>query len=272
MSILQALILGIVQGLTEFLPVSSTGHLIIFPIIFGWKEQPLVFDTTLHLATAAALLVYFRRDLLSLVIAFFKDFFKKKFSFQSYSDQGRLSMYIIIGSIPAGVLGLVYDKYVGDKLNTLIAVAIFLILGSVIMFFAEYYYKRHSLDQAVNLKKSLIVGMFQSIALLPGISRSGASISGGMFCNLTREKATRFSFLLSIPVVAMAGLYKFASSYKELFAAGDLSLAVSFISCFFVGLLAIEFLMRLVKTKGLYGFIIYRLVLAVILLTIGLKG
>lgn len=253
MNLFQALILGILQGLTEFLPVSSSGHLILLPNLLGWQTQSLAFDTVLHLGTASALVVYFRKDILEIV--------KSK----------KYMMLIGIGTLPAVAGGLLLRKFVESALRTSSYVAAFLLVGSAIMLIAEKTYKNvwhtQRLDdpEKLDFKHGVIIGVFQSLALFSGISRSGATISGGMFMGLTRESAARFSFILSIPIVFAAGLYKVVESYQQL--SFDLVMLTGFLASFLMGALAIKYLLKFLETNNLYGFIVYRIVLAVVVIT-----
>lgn len=277
MSVFQAIILGVVQGLTEFLPVSSSGHLIVIPNLFGWGVSPLVFDIMLHLGTAAALIIFFFKDLWGIFIGFVQDVWFKSDDFEDYSENGKMGLYIIIGSIPAAVLGYFFQDKIENYFRQVWFVALFLILGSVLMFTAEKA-RRWASNSSVDYKKSFIVGIFQSLALLPGVSRSGATISGGMLCSLKRDKAARFSFLLSIPIVVAAGLYKFYES-KALFLdpnvemyTAPIVLVAGFLSSFIVGMLAIKVLLDFLKKYGLNVFVVYRVILAALILFITFAG
>jgi undecaprenyl-diphosphatase len=265
MTIFQSIILGLVQGVAEFLPSSSTGHLVILSRIPGWAQQPLVFDTTLHLATAAALVVYFWKEILAIIVAFIKSVFQFKFSYQKYSKEAKLGLVILVGSIPAGIIGVLVGNSIETAFRSVLAVAIFLILGSVLMFFAE---KRNSNGVDINMKKGFVIGLFQSLALLPGISRSGSTISGAMFLGLKREEATRISFLLSIPIVLSAGLFQLLKSYSELSTIPFSVTLIGFVVSFLSGIFAIKFLLKFVKTHSLYPFIVYRIALAALLLIV----
>ena len=254
MSVFQAIVLGIIQGLTEFLPISSSGHLILIPNILNWEVQSLVFDTVLHLGTALALIIYFFNDLLIVI--------KEK----------TLLTLLLVGSIPAALIGYLFEGYVEFVFREPVYVAVFLIFGSLLMLLAEKHYKgiwfthrKKDIGQITN-RKSFIVGIFQALALLPGTSRSGATISGGMLFGLSREMAARFSFLLSIPIVLGAGTFKLVGSYHQL--SFDLRLLAGFFSSFFIGMLAINFLLRFLKKNNLYVFIIYRILLAGIILVL----
>ncbi|KKU57275.1 MAG: Undecaprenyl-diphosphatase [candidate division WWE3 bacterium GW2011_GWB1_47_11] len=259
-----AIVLGIVQGLTEFLPVSSSGHLIIFPHLFGWEQQQLVLDTTFHLGTAAALVVYFWGDLFVVFSSLFRDVIGKKAKVSAYSDYGRLGVYILIGSFPAGLIGLMLDSFIESKLRSVLVVAVFLILGSVLMIIAERFAKYSA--AVLTAKKSLVIGLFQALALFPGISRSGATISAGMLSGLSREESARFSFLLSVPIVVAAASFKIADSFLQLQHLQGSTLFWGFVSSFVIGWLSIKFLMAFLKKHSLYWFVAYRLVLAVGLL------
>lgn len=267
MTILQSIILGLVQGVAEFLPISSTGHLVLLSKIPGWSEQPLVFDTTLHLATALALIICFWKDIWIIASAFLQSFSLNKLSFKHYTKEAKLGLIIIVGSIPAGLIGVLFGDTIENAFRSVFAVSMFLILGSVLMFFAE---KRSGVSAQLDIKKGFIIGLFQSIALLPGVSRSGSTISGGMFLGLNREEATKISFLLSIPIVLSAGLFQLLKSYTELATVSFSVVFVGFFVSFLSGLFAIKFLLKFVKTHTLYPFIVYRIALALILLIFAL--
>lgn len=246
MNVLQALVLGIVQGLTEFLPISSSGHLIILPEFFGWETQPLVFDTTLHVATALALIVYFRKDLVNI-----------------FTSNKKLGIYMLIGSIPAGILGYLLQDSIENTFRSGEFVVWFLLAGTVLMFLAEKFKKS---DAAIDNKKSFVIGLFQALALFPGVSRSGATISGGMLFGLSRREAARFSFLLSIPIVLGAGLFKILDSAIEISTLSYDVLTIGFLSAFIAGMFAIKFMLRFLNNNSLNVFIIYRILLVIFLL------
>jgi undecaprenyl-diphosphatase len=256
----QALVLGIVQGLTELLPISSSGHLVVVPGLFGWGTQPLVFDAILHLGTALALIIYFWKDLVRIGMALVKD---------RNSRDGKLGIYIFIGSIPAAFFGLLLSDFVEGSVRGSLGVTFFLIIGTLIMLFAEVHYKREQsagrLDEEKEVSdklsnsKAVTIGFFQSLALFPGTSRSGATISGGMFLGLTRGQAARFSFLLSIPIVLAAGAFKIAESAGTDLAGVDYTvLILGFLTSFIVGILAIKFLLGYLEKYTLNFFILYR--------------
>jgi len=297
MTFFQSIVLGIVQGLTEFLPVSSSGHLVIIPQLFHWTEHTLVFDTTLHLGTSLALIVFFYKDIKSIVISFIYDFFtilgnlftltntstttnksfKKETTFH-FNSNTLLGFKLIVGCIPAMVLGLLFGDYLELVFREIPWVILFLTIGSVLMFFAEYIKgdatrkkvikasseKYLSLDN-LSFAKSLYIGLFQSLALFPGMSRSGSTLSGGMFLGLSKEDSAKFSFLLSIPIILGAGIYQLISNPLD--GTSVPSMLLGFLFSFLSGIIAIKFLLNFLKTNKLYPFVIYRILLAIFLLS-----
>lgn len=274
MFIYQSIILGIVQGLSEFLPVSSSGHLLMLPIILNWQSPPLVFDVVLHIGTALALIIYFFNDLKSILVSFLKDLVSNNLKISKYSKDSKLGIYILIGSIPAGVIGFFTQDIIENTFHTgisidLLYVSVFLLLGSILMYVSEKYFaSKHTKNNSDTLtySKSFLVGLFQALALLPGVSRSGSTISGGMVFGLSREKAARFSFLLSVPIVVIAGVFKMYSSYTQLVSLGAMVVLGGVLSSFVVGVICIKFLLSYLKTHSIYLFIFYRLVISLLLI------
>ncbi len=232
----------------------------------GWAEQPLAFDTTLHLGTALALIIYFFKDLVILVKAFVKDVLKNKFNFKSFSPDGKFGLKIILASLPAGILGFLLSDFLDNTFRGVASVAVFLLLGSILMIFAEYRYKVTQKKDNPTFLDSLFVGFFQSLALLPGFSRSGASISGGMLLGLNRENAAKFSFILSIPVILAAGGSQLLHLRHDPLGLTAAPLLVGFLVSAITGYIAVDFLIKFLKSKSLLPFIIYRIVLFLILI------
>ncbi len=254
---LEAIILGIVQGLTEFLPISSTAHLILFPWFLNWRGEinTLTFDVALHAGTLLALILFFWREWLELI-------FKKQ----------RLLGLIILASIPAGVAGYLLNDIVENNLRKPLVISIMLIAVGILMLVAERTNKHKGLEKT-GLKDSLIIGIAQAIAIIPGVSRSGITISAGLFRGFEREASARFSFLLSTPLIAGAtalhlkeALISQTNHDFRLFFAG-------IITSFITGFIAIKFLLKFLKKNPLNLFVYYRFVLsAVIIAGIWLKG
>lgn len=259
----QFITLGVVQGLTEFIPVSSTGHLILARSVLGiTTEHGLAVDAVLHLATALAVLVYFRKDIMRLVRTFFIFFTKG-----SVDHEDRVLMFaVILGSIPAVIAGLFFKDYIEFVLRDPTFVAYGLIAGSALFFVAERFATQ---AKKLSVSSGFVIGLFQALALIPGMSRSGATISGGLLLGLSREGAARFSFLLAFPVIVGAGSLQFIGlSGSDMFAAQSGLLLAGAVAAFLSGLAAIHFLITFLRHHSLNVFIIYRLILAAIILGI----
>ena len=261
MNIFDSIVLGIVQGLTEFLPISSSGHLIFFRDILGWHtSSDLSFDAILQLATGLAIIVYFWKDIFRLINSFFKIITKK----ETEEKDKTIIFSIIIGTIPAIIVGIFLEKYMETVFRSSLLVAFVLIIGSLVMYLAEKFSTK---NKELSVRKGFYIGLFQCLALVPGFSRSGATISGGLFLGLTREESARFSFLLSIPIILGSGLKK----TFELWSSGQFStegiyILIAAITAFLVGLLAIKFLINFLKKYSLKVFICYRIVLAILII------
>ncbi|MAG37346.1 MAG: UDP-diphosphatase [Dehalococcoidia bacterium] len=264
---LQAALLGLVQGLTEFLPVSSSGHLLIVPWLLGWTSpllNSLTFDVALHLGTLGAVLVYFRREWWALARALVT---APSGQAVEVADQRRLAWLLVLGSVPAGVAGLLMNEVAETLFRHPIVTAVMLVTVGLLMWVAELHYRpsdriRKSLT-AVTVRDAAVIGMAQVTALIPGVSRSGITIIAGLTTGLSRETAARFSFLLGTPVIAGAGVLKIG----QLLGVGmDLAQVTPFLVgmllAFAVGYGAIALLLAYVRERPLHIFVIYRLALA----------
>ena len=260
---LEAILLGAVQGITEFLPISSSGHLILFKQYFTSPLlETIFFDVSLHIATALAILIYFRKEISDLFLSFFK-ILSGTYSIVSQNHKS-LILGITIGTIPAGIIGLLFQSKIEELFRNPSSVAFALIAGSILFLIAEKYATQ---DKTISAMRAFIVGLFQVCALVPGFSRSGATISGGLLQGLTREDSAKLSFFLALPIIAGAGLKSamdidvVALSSHEL-----LVILAGGVSAFLVGLLAVDFLMKFLKKNSLKSFVVYRIVLALIVL------
>ncbi len=274
----QALILGLVQGATELLPISSSAHLIIIPNILGWGENTLVFDTTLHLGTASALIIYFRKLIFRILVSLKNDYLTYGKKIYNYSSDSLLCFKIIAGTIPAGIAGFLFNDLFEEKFRDIKYTVYFLILGTLLMFISQAVNDRKrkkDKDSSLNIltdednityRRSIFIGMFQILALFPGFSRSGSTISAGMLSGLKKYEAAKYSFLLSIPIVLAAGVFQGLSSGEELFLLPIYIPIIGYISSLLSGLLAIKFLLNFLNNHSLNLFIFYRLVLAASLL------
>ncbi len=276
MPLIQAIILALVQALTEFLPVSSTAHLVLFPWLLHWKDPGLAFDVALHAGTLLAVILYFFRDWLTLVICGLGGKYPSNAPVEDVAHSRRMFWFMVVGTIPAAILGKLFHHQIEDELRTPIIIGISLVLLALLMWWAD---SKASLTR--NLKSSnwgdaIGIGTAQAVALWPGVSRSGITITAGLFRNFTREAATRFSFLLSAPVIAGAVVSELPKLIKMHKAGGldlplstlAISIAVSGIAGYFV----IAFFLRYLQTRTLKVFIVYRLVFGIIVLVLAYLG
>jgi undecaprenyl-diphosphatase len=266
--IFQALVMGIVQGLTEFLPVSSSGHLIVVPFLAGWDDAfitSLAFSVMLHLGTLVALLVYFRADWIRLVpagIAAARDR-----SFAGDPDR-KLAWLLIASTIPAAIVGLVFNDLIEGSFRQVGLVAFTLVLGGVLLFVADRFGARSRGIEDVTFPIAIGIGVAQALALVPGISRSGISIAAGRMVGMDRESAARFAFLMATPITAGAGLFE---ARKLLAGEGGVEptlapLLVGMIASLVSGLLAIHLMLAFLRRQSLDAFVVYRFVLAAVVL------
>lgn len=267
MSVFEAIILGIVQGLTEFLPISSTGHLTITGKLMGLisAENPehwTSFMAVIQLGTLVAIIIYFWKDLWGIFIDFIQDNLLKRNNFSEQSTNSKMGWLIIIGSVPVGIIGLGFkDAIEGALTKNLYVIASSLIILGIILAFAERIgkFKREMKD--ITWKDAIIIGFAQSLALIPGSSRSGTTITAGIFLGLTRESAARFSFLLSVPAILASGLLEFYSSLEYIQFDGLLNMALATAASAISGYLTIAFLLSFLKKNSTIVFVFYRIVI-----------
>lgn len=257
MSYLQAIVLGLVQGLTEFLPISSSGHLILVPHVFGWPDQGQAFDAVIHIGTFAALVAYFRVELMELVTG---------------ALSRRVALILIVATIPAGLAGLLFGKAIEANLRSPLLIAATTAFWGVVMWIADRRAHATTADhgdplERVGGSRGLTVGVAQAVALIPGTSRSGITITAGLFTGLDRATAARFSFLLGIPITFAAGAYKLLQLMKAGVPSGETGpLLAASLTAFLSGWLAVWFLVGYLRRRSLAPFVIYRLVLAAVIL------
>jgi undecaprenyl-diphosphatase len=271
-TVVQALVMGVVQGLTEFLPVSSSGHLIIVPFFFGWDDAfitSLEFSVMLHLGTLVALLVYFREDWLRLVPAGLAALRDR--SFHDDEDR-RLAWLLIATTIPAAVVGVLFGDVIEASFRSVGLVAVTLVVGGLIILFADRFGAKSRGIEDVTFPIAVGIGAAQALALIPGISRSGISISAARMVGMDRESAARFAFLMATPITAGAGLFearKLLSGETGL-QFDALPLIVGMIAALVSGLIAIRFMLSYLRSQSLDVFVWYRFVLAAIVLIVWL--
>lgn len=260
MTIFRAIILGIIQGIAEFLPISSSAHLIIFPYLFGWEESGLAFDVALHFGTMLAVILIFFKDWWNLFVGAIKDVKEKK-----KTTNGKMFWYLIIATIPAALAGVLLDNVIEDVIrNKVWIIALALAIMGLLIYvgdkWASKHYKKETEFEDITLKQALIVGISQAFAVIPGFSRSGTTILAGRLQGISKEAITKFTFLLSVPVICGATILK----------VGDLALTkeviVGIITSFATGIIAIKFLLRYIKKHDFSIFAFYRVILAIIVL------
>jgi undecaprenyl-diphosphatase len=266
----QAIILALVQALTEFLPISSTAHLRLFPWMLHWQDPGLAFDVALHAGTLMAVLLYFFRDWLTLALCGVGFRFPGTASPEQAAQNRRLFWYMVIGTIPAAVLGKLFHHYIEDELRQPMLIGISLVLIALLMWWADSRANLTRTLEQSNLGDGVSIGLAQAVALWPGVSRSGITITTGLFRNFTRDAATRFSFILSAPVIAGAVLSELPKLLK-MHKAGGLelplsTLAISILVSGVAGYFVIAFFLRYLQTRTLKVFVVYRLVFGIIIL------
>jgi len=260
---LQFVVLAIVQGLTEFLPISSSGHLVLVPAIFGWSDQGMAFDVAVHLGSLIAVLVYFRSDIVGLISGGVQVLGGKV-----ATNESRLALAIGIGTIPAAIAGLMLADWIGANLRSPSVIVMTLSGYAVLMLLAGRFGRRDRQFAEVSAKDALLIGLAQALALVPGTSRSGVTITAAMALGFNRVDAARFSFLLAVPVILLAAGYELVVLMAADTAVAWDQLGVGALISAFVAYASIEFFMRFVNRVGLVPFAIYRFVLAAVVLYI----
>jgi undecaprenyl-diphosphatase len=263
MSLIQTVVLAVLQGFTEFLPVSSSAHLLLVPVVTGWQDQGLAFDVGLHAGSLAAVLIYFRNDLRDMISGFWGSVIR-----QTVDARARLAWAIIFGTIPVGLAGLLLRDVVAGYFRSPIITAAGLIGFGLLLGWADWKKKGSRSIRQLGWRDVVLIGCAQALALIPGTSRSGITITAGLMAGFSREAAARFSFLLSIPVIALAGMLETASLIKI----GDgvdwvplvLGILISGISAF----ACIHYFLAFIRRIGMQPFVIYRILLGCLLLVI----
>ena len=260
MTVLQAFILGLAQGLGEFLPISSSAHLILIPWLFKWPDPGLTFDVALHLGTLLAVIAFFWKDWLVL----FKHGFTKGVS----TPEGKQFWFLVAASIPGAIVGAILEKKAETVFRNPLLIGIMLILMGLILYMADRYGAKRVCAQKISFGQSITIGISQALAIIPGVSRSGITITSGLFLGLTRETAARFSFLLSTPIIAGAGLLKLRHLSPK---AINLPFSVGVLTSAAVGFLVIGLLLRWLRKSSFLPFVWYRFMLGAAIITIALS-
>lgn len=256
MSIIEIIVLALIQGFTEFLPISSSAHLILPSQILGWEDQGLAFDVAVHVGTLIAVVIYFRKEVADILGAWFKSFGK-----QGATENSKLGWWIILGTIPAAILGLAFKDLVEIYLRSAWVIATTTIVFGLLLWYADVKAKQVKTIYQLNYKSAFLIGLAQAMAIIPGTSRSGITMTAGLMLGMNKQSAARFSFLLAIPIISMMGLY-----YTIDLALGDhvvqwrtllLGVGLSFLSAY----ACIFMFLKIIERMGMLPFVIYRLLL-----------
>jgi undecaprenyl-diphosphatase len=267
LDLIHIVVLALMQGITEFLPISSSAHLILPKEILGWPDQGLVFDVAVHVGSLAAVLIYFHKDILNLVVEWSRSLLTRQ-----QSDGSRLGWMIIIATIPTGLAGLIFKDVVETHLRSIFVIMITTVVFGLYLGYSDWRGKRSLALTQMTMMMAIIIGLSQALSLIPGTSRSGITMATALLLGLQRESAARFSFLLSIPIILLSGLLSVAeldtapteSFWRDLF----IGAIVAGVSAF----LCIHFFLRFIQRIGMMPFVIYRLLLGALLAGILLIG
>lgn len=258
MSILQAIFYGVVQGIGEFLPISSSAHLIAIPQIFGWQDPGLAFDVALHIGTLIAVILFFWKDLIGLLLSGIKG---------TKTTEGKLFWFIVVASIPGAIIGKLFEAQAESAFRNLGLIGISLIVMGIFLYLGDKYGRKVVHLEKIGSLKSFLIGLSQAMAIIPGVSRSGITMTTALFLGMTKESAARFSFLLSTPIILGAGLLKIKDLVHTpinnlmFFIVGIVVSAVT-------GFISIKFLLEYLKNKGFGIFVIYRIVIGIMFIAI----
>ena len=270
MTVVQAITLGLVQGITEFLPISSIAHLRVVPALLGWSDPGAAFSAVIQLGTLAAVLVYFASDMRIMARAVLRGLADGR---PWASQEARLAWFILLGTLPIGVCGLAFKRYIVGELRSLYVIAGSLIVLGILLWVAEKKASFRREVKDIGWMDSQLIGLAQALSLIPGSSRSGTTMTAAMFLGLTREAAARFSFLLGIPAIGAAGLFELQDLLKHgLGSAGLTSLMIGILTSALSGYLAIDLLLRYLRTRTTYVFAWYRIGLGLLLLGVLTAG
>jgi undecaprenyl-diphosphatase len=264
MTIIQTIILGVIQGLTEFLPISSSAHLNLFPWLLKWQSMPDSFDVALHVGTLLAIVVYFFKDWIKLIVGGYKQVVKKE-----KTIEGKIFWQLVIATIPAGILSLILDKIsskiIGDNLNLkMILIAIALIVMGILLYWVDKNSKSIVKYEKITLKQSILIGISQALAAaFPGVSRSGITMTVARWLKIDRESAAKYSFLLATPITAAAVIFSLGDLVLT-----SLSFWIGVVTSFIVGILVIKFLLNYLRKGSFKVFAIYRIIIGLIIIGI----
>ena len=265
---IKSIFFGIIQGLTEFLPISSTAHLKVVPYFLGWNDPGVSFSASIQLGSAVAIIYYFRSQISSIIDSFFFIFKHRKVFID---ENTRLSIFIFVATIPICIVGflikLYWPNYSESNFRSLFSIAIISILMGLLLSLAEIFGKRKRLFNDINLKDAFLLGLAQSLAVFPGVSRSGITLTSALFSGIERKTAARLSFLVGIPAISISGLVELFTLYRTLSATDILPTIIGIISSFFSSLFAIDLFLKFLAKNNTFVFVYYRLAFGVFILS-----
>ena len=265
MDIFQSIILGITQGLGEFLPISSTAHLILAPYFFGWQDPGLSFDVALHIGTLIAVVAFFWKDWIDIFASAVNGIFHTNYELRATSYEPKLLWLLVIASVPGAIFGFLFDDYAEHVFRNPLLIAFTLSFVGLILYLVDKYAKHKKDINHISIKDAVLIGLSQAIAIIPGVSRSGATMTTGLALGLSREQAARFSFLLSTPIILGAAIFK----VPHLLQTGiTLPIIFGIIAAAISGYLAIKYMLRFIQKVGYAPFFWYRLALAAIIVIV----
>ncbi len=267
MSAIEAFVLALIQGLTEFLPISSSAHLILPSAVLGWDDQGLAFDVAVHVGSLAAVMIYFRKEVVSLLSAWLGSMFKG-----DRGPEAKLAWLIIIATLPAGILGLFLDELIDMYLRSAYVIACTTIVFGLLLWWADKHSRLEDNEYQATWKKALFIGFAQAAAMIPGTSRSGATMTAALYLGFTREAAARFSFLMSMPIILAAGGYLTLKTVSAGVSIALMPLLVGVVVSFISAYACIHLFLKLVTRVGMLPFVIYRLALGIFLFGFLLLG
>jgi undecaprenyl-diphosphatase len=262
MNIFQSIVLGIFQGLGEFLPISSTAHLILAPYFFGWEDPGLSFDVALHLGTLVAVITYFYYDWLDIIKSTLNGIFKTQYALKGEGYPTNLLWLLLVASVPGAIFGLLFDKKAEELFRSPILIAGTLSVVGLVLYLVDKFSTHKKDINRLSYKEAMLIGLSQAVAIIPGVSRSGATMTAGLSLGFSREQAARFSFLLSTPIIFGAAIVK----VPHLLSGGlTLSISVGILTSALTGYLAIKYMLKFIQKVGYAPFFWYRLALSLVI-------
>lgn len=266
MDIVQVIVLALIQGLTEFLPISSSAHLLLAPVLTSWEDQGLAFDVALHIGSLSAVVIYFRSEIARMWLAWVDSVRTRSFSAKTLSDDGKLAWAVLLGTIPVAVAGLLFNDVISDTLRSPLVVAAGLIGFGLLLGWADWRHHGERSEYQMSAKDVAWIAFAQALALIPGTSRSGITMTAALLLGLSREAGARFSFLLSIPVIALAGGYETLGLIKSEASVDWFAIAIGALVSGVSAYLCIHYFLVFIRKIGMQPFVIYRVLLGLLLI------